>query len=567
MAGIAQHDGQRYYQIDATINPGNSGGPVVNTRGEVVGLAVMKLGGEGISHVDFAVPGTDAQPLLCEHLVGFSTGGGGEALDGPGLVRRVRPSVALLKVKSQKKLSVGSKRFSLNIFARHSHDEHAAGNYISSIGLPRMTFDHSRSNAVIDEYGNVVEKKDESTLPIDFGMSGLLGIQALPDPCPNSWTTEEIRVLSVTKPSEDRSGSTSGPGSIYPPGFPPSRVGRGRAFGPPGIPRPRFPMFGQPEVKEVLLIPARERCSYEFVRADDSEVVLNKKYELRTSPPGETSGLTVEGSGSTTIDRKLGVPKSCKFTGSITLATDSKTLEIPIEVEGKTRLIEKKEKSPSNTSSTASTSTPSKTPAQSEREKRIEAIKQLEENIAKIRNTGSKSYQVSSALGNLAYMEPIDNRRAETAALIEKYINSTNSATRHSAIRALGVWGSRKHAPALAAKLTSEDDQTRRYAIEALGKLGGAKAAEAIVATVHDNMSYAQACTALEQIGADAESSVIRLLLSPDKMIRYQACTLLGKIGGPKSVPPLRKVAASDAESLCRMGAEAAIKVILDQNK
>ena len=503
LAGIAQHEGQRYYQIDATINPGNSGGPVVNTRGEVVGLAVMNSEAKAFHTSISPCPALTLSHSCASIPSGSRRAGGGEALDGPSLVRLVRPAVALLKVKAQKRLSVGSKRFSLNIFARHSEDERAVGNYISSIGLPRMTFDHSHSTVVIDEYGNVVENKDESALPIDFGMSGLLGIQALPDPCPNSWTTEEIRVLSLTKPNDDQSGSTSGLGSIYPPGFPPSRVGRGRAFGPPGIPRPRFPMFGQPEVKEVILIPARERCSYEFVRADDAEVVLNKKYELRTSPPGETSGLTVEGSGSTIIDQKLGVPKSCKFTGSITLATDNKTLEIPIEVEGNTRLIEKKKSS--DASPTASTPSRPQTPAQSEREKRIEAIKRLEENIAKLRNTGAKSYQISSALSTLAHMEPIDNRRAETVAAIEKYINSTDSSTRHSAIRALGVWGSQKQVPTLAAKLTSEDDQTRYYAIEALGKLGGPKAAEAILTTANDNMSFSRAALALEKIGSDAE--------------------------------------------------------------
>jgi serine protease Do len=45
-----------FLQTDAAINAGNSGGPLVNVRGEVVGLSAASIGGVGVSGIGFAVP-------------------------------------------------------------------------------------------------------------------------------------------------------------------------------------------------------------------------------------------------------------------------------------------------------------------------------------------------------------------------------------------------------------------------------------------------------------------------------------------------------------------------------
>jgi S1-C subfamily serine protease len=71
-----QLDTEDWIQTDAAINPGNSGGPLVNLRGELIGINVAVLRPEiGAQGIGFAVPVKRILEALAEMLSGESIGG------------------------------------------------------------------------------------------------------------------------------------------------------------------------------------------------------------------------------------------------------------------------------------------------------------------------------------------------------------------------------------------------------------------------------------------------------------------------------------------------------------
>ena len=57
---------QTKIQTDTAINGGNSGGPLLNLRGEVIGVVSAKSVGTGIEGLGFAIPSTQAKEVISD---------------------------------------------------------------------------------------------------------------------------------------------------------------------------------------------------------------------------------------------------------------------------------------------------------------------------------------------------------------------------------------------------------------------------------------------------------------------------------------------------------------------
>lgn len=307
ISGIMQRDGQKQLQIDAAINPGNSGGPVVNSRGEVVGVASAKLSGLEINRVGFCVPSNPVREFLKASGKKIELGAGREELDGPELVAQVTPAVAFVKVKSG--VDADAKHTELSFHGTfHKSIKNTSGLMMPSLRWRGSGLGMGRGTMLITHSGEIIRSTEEEQLPFLTGPPSHLLIFEIRKGKRNSWVKK--RETSLV---HERQATTES-----------------------GIPLPRYrDPFGRNRNSEVVkVLPAVEICKYTIESENPHTVVIGLDYDFHTTVSDNGQIIKMIGKGTYTFDKQRGFTANYEFNGSYQVESEQVTLKIPLKVTG-----------------------------------------------------------------------------------------------------------------------------------------------------------------------------------------------------------------------------------------
>lgn len=172
VSGIENRDTTKVLQIDAAVNHGNSGGPLVNERGEVVGVVYQRFEGNIVGSAD-AMPINYVKTLLRDEGVEFTTTGAPATLSGPDLVDRVSPSVAMVltTLKSVARLHLDSDPSGAKVFI----DDLEQKDKLTPCDL-EIDLGAAQNKTITVRVSTLGYKSDPSTVPLTLGTSSNLKI-------------------------------------------------------------------------------------------------------------------------------------------------------------------------------------------------------------------------------------------------------------------------------------------------------------------------------------------------------------------------------------------------------
>jgi S1-C subfamily serine protease len=252
---VAQKD-DKLLQIDAAINPGNSGGPLVNDRGQVVGVNSAGLVGEKVNNVGFAVPINYARQLLASKGIAPSGQPSDRPLDGPALAEAVTPAVAYVTVNVGAGDSVQLLQYRGSSHTSVS-DSNPLGAIYAPLGMGDMRED--QGDVLMSPSGEVIQCTAEAELPLLMVPQAQIVIERLPDGDEEEWETRRVTSLSLSDPSESRRpGLPRGPGML----------------GPRYL--PRYPTPFTPTERTVITIPATEQIKYRILKRTADTIDIEK---------------------------------------------------------------------------------------------------------------------------------------------------------------------------------------------------------------------------------------------------------------------------------------------------
>jgi len=531
LAGIVNTDGRKLFQVDASINPGNSGGPLVNEMGHVVGVASAKLAGEDVDGVGFAVPANEVLTLLRSKGITPASASGGEKLDGPNLARRVTPAVAMLKV------TIGPGGYGLANRLLLDFSGHVSTSQMRTVGRMRVPgaprLESERGKLLLSERGELLEATGNVQVPYLFGPLGALIFEPLGSADERTWQTQ--RVTALTQIIGEESNSP----------LPMRFRHRGRS------------PFAQSQTK-VVVTPAMETSSYELAGTNGDLVSIRKRYTFQTLQPAGTPPVAqVTGEGTITFNRAKGFAEKLEYKATLVRSVSKVSVTVPLTLQW--HRLDQQTLDKNRAEAKANMEAAKKAAAEQKARDAAPPTPQRVDEVLEDLSIAKEWHERMKPLDALARMQPLDQRRAQVTKAVEPLMRDGNFAVRDKAIQIMGRWGTNETVPVLLKMLEQLDSGIRHKTIEALGAIADPTAAKEVAALVPEQSDRQAAVTALKKMGKVAEPAVIGLLKHHDSQVRYQGCQILEAIGGPKSVPAIRRLLQDEKDGLVRLAARGAL--------
>jgi S1-C subfamily serine protease/HEAT repeat protein len=522
IAGIIQKRNGTRFQIDAAINPGNSGGPVVNQRGQVIGVASSKLVGLQISRLGFCIPSERVSALLKKEKVKETAANGGKVLSGPQLVSAVAPSIALLKV------TIGSQGMAdrpVRIATSGNFNVGRKAKQNNRIIIGRSIGSHKIDSGfvIVDRFGQVEEFEASSQLPFLGGPMPLLAVHAFDETGRTQWSRTHETKIVIQK-------------SRLPFGITPPRLPR-RPFG-------RGPFGRDPFTQNVKEFRSLHEQTFEIESDSNENVVVGTTMSLRTLDSEDKPYLRISGKGTITFSRPLGMVTAYEFRETYERNDEDGHTSVPVHVTAtrdedaavRQRILKRAQLMAvaAEKSARQAAAKPVETPEQ-----------QLDTLLAKIAEDKSRNRSPAGNLYGLERLTVVESRQEEVEALLIEELSNSDFTRQLPALKALSKWGTNNSIPKLSELVGSNNISVSFEAIRTLGATGSPDAIPALVEALRSRTKGSQASQALVKFGAACEEQVVGVLGEPDNNTFRYACDVLRKVGSQKSVDALEAALAA----------------------
>lgn len=547
VSSIQAEEDDGLMQVDAAVNPGNSGGPLINDRGQLIGVVSSMFYGEAVSNVGFAVPSNTVSELLESRGISMPNDPLPEGITGPDLVDQVAKSVALVKVLSIDKTQE-SKKLNYTCWQK--------GRAVPSEGISWTTDDTAESGTCqVDILGRVSELKGPLRVQFLWFHPLELLIEHLDSEGSDEWI-ESLDHTIVVRPPESMSLQSE---SAFLPG-------RGRFPG--GFPRPLtigrdFPLDDNRPTR----YKSETESRFKVVDPKSKVVTLLKTSKLVARNFEGEPAFTMQGPCMVKFDTQQSIPIEgfSELTCDWQKTNAEKTFPVRFAFQ----------------QASVNRESIERTLEQTEKELREQSEK-LAEQHAKVNQSSGELFEsclksiverlqsgdsIGQLLAELNSFPFEQSKRSDVVDVLKKAVQLKDASEVSAAYEVWEKWADAQDLPFLMEQLDQfekVDDDRREAIVKVLGVIGSPRAAERIVEAMksaNDDYFSHVAARALTQIGSTAEPYVIPLLDSADEDLRESACDILGDIGSEKCLAHLTDMTV-DEDAFLKARAKSAIRRI-----